>query len=67
MEIKSIRKGRTVKVVTIANVGEVDDRKVIDAAMAATGETRSSLFGTNVTYFDEDDLGLTAVVDLHTD
>lgn len=67
MQVKSVRKGRTIKTVTIAECDGVNDNAVVDLACEAAGETRSSLFGWNVNYFDEDDLGFTAVVDLHTD
>ena len=74
MQVKSVRTGRTMKVVTLTEVTEVDDQACVSEAMKAAGEDRSSLFGTNVTYFpeydeitDEELETLTAVVDLHTD
>lgn len=70
MMIHSIHKGRTVKVVTIANVSEAtaaSHSEAITLAMEATGETPSSLFGTSVTMVNDDDLGRMAVVNLYTD
>jgi hypothetical protein len=66
MEIVSVRKGYGRTVVTIANVGEVNDAAVRKVAYRAANENASSLFGSNITYHDEDDLGLTAVVSLYT-
>jgi len=67
MNVVSVRRGRTMKVVTLSDVGEVNDEDCLAAAFTAAGETRSSLFGWSVAYFDDDELGLTAVVTLHTD
>jgi hypothetical protein len=66
--IISVRKGRTITTVTIADVPNVQcDIYVTRLAMEAAGETPVTLFGANVKFFDEDDLGITAVVDLYTD
>lgn len=72
MRIVSVRTGRTVKVVTIDEVPEVDDSAVKDFACAAAGETwrgeGRSLFDTHVTYFTDDETDvMSAVVDLYTD
>lgn len=74
MKVKSIRKGRTMKVVTVTGVVSVNDTEVAEFAMAEAGETSGDLFGTNVTYFpeydettDEELETMTAVVDLYTD
>lgn len=69
MKVESIRKGLTVKVVTVSEVVEINDRAVADFAMEAAGEKPSSLFGYRVNYFEDADgnEGACAVVDLYTD
>lgn len=64
MQVESVRKGRTSKVVTLSGVTEVNDDAVRKVAYAAAGETASSLFGSSVAYFGDED---SAVVTLYTD
>jgi hypothetical protein len=64
MNVVSVRKGRTVKTVTLAEVTEVNDEACIEVALTAARETRGSLHGINVTYFGDED---SAVVSLFTD
>jgi hypothetical protein len=69
MTITSTHRGRTLKRVTFDHVEEhpccldCGDTQLSAAAMAATGETPSSLFGIHVEHHDNG----TATVTLHTD
>lgn len=63
MMIQSIHKGRTVKTVTLADVGDRTDKEIIYFAMIRAGETDSSVFGKRL---KRDDYG-TVTVRLHTD
>lgn len=70
MEIKSVRKGHATTVVVIANADGNTNADILDAAMEAAHESRSSLFGTDLRWVDDFsgpvDATL-AVVSLHTD
>lgn len=64
MEIQSIYKGQTVKVVTVTGIDNASDTEVTEFAMAAAGETKGSLTGHNVGHYRADNR---AVVQLYTD
>lgn len=66
MKIHGVSKGRTVKVVRVIEVAEVDDKAVTDFAIEGAGEKMDSLFGTHVVYYEDDKGTMTAVVDLYT-
>lgn len=59
-----VYRGRTVKRVTVIEVEPEDsDSRILEVAMAKAGETRSSLFGSSITRYDDGIVN----VDLHTD
>ena len=64
MNTLSIRPGATVKTILIEGVDGVSDELLIEHAMRAAGETRTSLFGTSVR---RGNCGNRAVVFLYTD
>lgn len=57
-------KGRTVKTVTVEAPENANDNDVLEAALSAAGENRSSLFGWSINYWP---VGEVWTVDLHTD
>lgn len=64
--VGNVYRGRTIKTVTVAGIGEHDrDHDIIDHAIAAAGETRSSLFGATVRHHE--DCEALATVTLYTD
>lgn len=69
MEMMSIHKGRTEKVVMVADTESIADDSVIEFAMRHAGESPESLFGWRLfRYFTEDDEDVEACrVYLHTD
>lgn len=64
MMIQGIHKGRTMKEVSFLDTNNDADEVLVRAAMHATGETPSSLFGHSVKRYPEE---ATAIVTLHTD
>lgn len=66
MTAKMTYRGRTYKSVEVAAPFDADREAVLDAAMKAAGETRSSLFGWNVSTSNGDH-GFMWHVSLHTD
>lgn len=62
--IQSIHKGRTMKEVIFLDANNDTDTVLVDAALAATKETRSSLFGISVQRYRNE---ASAAVTLHTD
>lgn len=64
--VGSIHRGRTFKSITVAGIGEHDMREeIIDFAIAALGETRSSLFGWDIRHHI--DCEALATVTVYTD
>ena len=65
MIVGTVTKGRTMKTVTLQQVMRTDDeRAIVDAALAAAREDRSSVFGTRVDYSSVPGV---VTVTIHTD
>ncbi len=67
MHMTSIHKGRTVKTVNFDGTARDTDAELIAEALTAANETKSSLFGWNVTRYLDPEVMDSATVELWTD